>query len=162
MNALARFTAIFSVLPTLLVTVATTTVAQSSKVELLKTSPDTVLNVERQAGNCPESVGLWTAFRYYEGGGENTVIADTLAIAGRAKLVSYGRKFVEYTAPLKPAYASCVGKAKDENLNYTFRFRNGNVLFRVELPPDTPANPSGFTARAILGSRPYVRWAIAD
>lgn len=161
MNALARFTAIFSVLSTLLVT-ATTTVAQSSKPELPKTLPDTVLNVERQAGDCPKSVGLWTAFRYYEGGGENTVIADTLAIAGRAKLVSYGRKFVEYTAPLKPAYASCVGSARDENLNYTFRFYNGNVLFRVELPPDTPANPSEFTARAILGSRPYLQWAIAD
>ena len=141
----------------------TKTQAQSARPVLPKTPPDIVLKVERQSGNCPKTIGIWTAFRYYEGGGEHTVIADTWAIADRAQLISSGKKVVEYKAPLKTSYASCIGQAKaGEDYPYWFRFGNGKVSFRVELPPDTAANPSEFTARSILGGRPYVRWAIAD
>jgi len=45
---------------------------------------------------------------------------------------------------------------------YSLRFQNRHVSFRVQLPPDTPATPSEFTVRSILGSRPYIQWAIAD
>lgn len=153
------------VLSTLLAT-ATTTQAQSVRQTILpKTLPDLVLQVERKSGNCPKTIGIWTTFRYYEGGGENTIIADTWAIADRAQLISSGKKVVEYKAPLKTAYTTCIGRARnktDQEDLYRFRFRDGNVYFRVELPPDTAANPAEFTARSILGARPYVRWAIAD
>lgn len=140
-----------------------TAIAQPNKPVLPKTPPNTVIPVKRQSGNCPQTVGLWTASRYYEGGGENTVIADTTVIAAApVKLVSYGKKFVEYTAPLKRAYISCVGQARSPEYPYSLRFQNRHVSFRVQLPPDTPANPSEFTVRSILGSRPYVQWAIAD
>lgn len=151
------------VISTLLAT-ATTTQAQSVRQTILpKTPPDLVLQVERTAGNCPKTIGIWTTFRYYEGGGEHTVIANTWGIADRAQLISSGKKVVEYKAPLKTSFASCVAQAKaSEDYPYLFRFRNGSVSFRVELPPDTPANPSEFTTRSILGARPYVRWVIAD
>lgn len=141
----------------------TPTLAQSAPA--LSKTPDTIFNVKRQSGSCPKTVGLWTSFRYYEGGGEHTVIADTAAIAHSAKIISSGDKLVDYQAPLKKTYANCIGIATDltdgENL-YQFIFREGKVFFRVVLPPDTDANPSGFTVRSIYNSRPYLRWQIAD
>jgi hypothetical protein len=162
METLARLTTTLVMFSALVVMAPIKTQAQSARPVLPKTPPDIVLKVERQSGNCPKTIGIWTAFRYYEGGGEHTVIADTWAIADHAQLVSSGKKVVEYKAPLKTSYASCVSQAKAEDYGYRFRFGNGNVSFRVELPPDTAANPSEFTARSILGGRPYVRWAIAD
>ncbi|MBH8552894.1 hypothetical protein I8751_11040 [Nostocaceae cyanobacterium CENA357] len=136
--------------------------AEIQKPKLPTTPPNTLLSVEIQKGNCPKTIGVWTNFRYYEGGGEHTVIADTYPIAGVTKLKSAGKKFVEYTAPLKQTYTSCVGRAIHKELPYRLSFQNGQVLFRVDLPKDTPSNPSEFSTRAILGSRPYVKWAIAD
>ncbi|WP_264197030.1 hypothetical protein [Microseira wollei] len=43
-----------------------------------------------------------------------------------------------------------------------FRFGGGNVTFRVELPPDTPSNPSTISDRRVMANCPMVRWAIAD
>jgi hypothetical protein len=163
MKPLTQFITTLGIFSALLVITPTTTQAQSAKPVLPKTPPDMVLKVERQSGTCPKTIGIWTAFRYYEGGGEHTVIADTWAIAGRAQLISSGKKSIEYKAPLKTYFASCVAQAKaGEDYPYLFRFGNSSVSFRVELPPDTPANPSAFTTRSILGARPYVRWAIAD
>jgi hypothetical protein len=160
-----------TVFSALLVTTSTTQ-AQSTKPVLLKTPPDLVLKVERQSGNCPKTIGLWTAIRYYEGGGEHTVIADTWAMpygaakaqyASRAQLTSSTKKLVEYKAPLRTVYATCVGQAKaSEDYPYQLQFGNGNVAFKVKLPPDTPANPSEIMEKSILGARPYVRWQIAD
>lgn len=162
MKALAPTTTLW-MFAALLVMAPTTTQAQSARPVLPTTPPDMVLKVERQSGTCPQTIGIWAAFRYYEGGGEHTVIADTWAIADRARLTSLSKKFVEYKAPLKTYYASCVAQAKaGGDYPYRFRFENSNVSFRIELPPDTAANPSEFTAQGILGARPYVRWAIAD
>lgn len=152
----------FTIFLALLVTTSTTTQAQLTKPVLPKTPPDILLKVERQAGSCPKTVGLWTAFRYYEGGGEHTVIADTWAIAQRAQITTYGKKFVAYKAPLRTDFATCVGQAKATDYPYYLQFGKGNVAFTVKLPPDTAANPSAITAKSILGARPYVRWAIAD
>jgi hypothetical protein len=130
---------------------------------VLHQRPNTSLAVNRQAGYCPKTVRLWTASRYYEGGGENLVIADTLAIARPARLISSSKKFAEFKAPLKKAYVSCVGKANSGDYPYyRFRFDRGNVYFRVQLPKDTPSNPSEINRRGIISGRPYVRWAIAD
>jgi hypothetical protein len=162
MKNLAKLTTISGILCLLSVTVPMITFAEIQKPKLPKTPPNTVFNIEIQRGNCPKTMGLWTTFRYYEGGGEHTVIADTYPIAGTVKLVSAGKKFVEYAAPLRPAYASCVGRATDKELPYSVRFQNGQVSFRIDLPKDTPANPSEFSTRAVIGSRPYIQWAIAD
>lgn len=165
MKTVAQFTTTFSLFWFLLVLSPTATLAQPAKPALPKTPPNTVLKVKRQLGNCPKTVGLWTSFRYYEGGGEHTVIADTSAIAKGAQIISSGNKLVDYKASLKTAYADCIGTAIDESDGerlYQFIFREGKVFFRVVLPPDTDANPSEFSAVSILGSRPYVRWAIAD
>ena len=160
MKNFAPFTPVLALLSPLVVTASTP--AQPVKLVLPTSPPDTVHQVERQSGTCPSIIGVWNATRQYEGGGEFTIIPNTWVIAGRANLSSYTKKSVEYTAPLKLAYASCVGQARGGDYPYRFRFSKGNVSFRVELPPDTPATPSEFTARSILGGRPYVRWAIAD
>ncbi len=68
---------------------------------------------------------------------------------------------MEYQAPLKKAYVSCVGGANKDNLYYV-SLQKGKISFRVVLPKDTPSNPSGFSLRTIVDSRPYVRWQIAD
>ena len=163
MKPLTRFITTLGLSSVLLVIAPTTIQAQLVKPVLPKTPPDIVLKVERQSGTCPKTIGIWTAFRYYEGGGEHTVIADTWSIAGRVQLISSGKKSVEYKAPLNTYFASCIAQAKaGEDYPYWFRFGNSSVSFRVELPPDTPANPSIITAKSILGARPYVRWAIAD
>ncbi len=165
MKTVTQFTTILSLFFCLLVLSPTATLAQSPKTSLPKSPPNTVFKVKRQSGNCPKTVGLWTSFRYYEGGGENTVIADTSAIAQGAQIISSGDKLVDYKAPLKTAYADCIGTAIDESDGehlYQFIFREGKVFFRVVLPPDTDANPSGFSVRSVLGSRPFVRWQIAD
>lgn len=163
MTTWRQLIATFTTFSALLVTTSITTQAQSTKPVLPKTPPDLVLKVERKSGNCPKTIGLWTAFRYYEGGGEHTVIADTWAIASRAKITAATKKLVEYKAPLKTVYATCVGQAKaSEDYPYQLQFGKGNVAFEVKLPPDTPANPSEIMEKSILGARPYVRWAIAD
>jgi len=162
MNILVKLATLSSVIPTMLAFAVNSTQAQTTNPVLPNTSPNTILQVKRQSGICPSTFGIWTASRQYEGGGEFTVIADTAAIAGLADLTSSGKKFVEYTAPLKRAYASCVGRGRDQDFGYQVRFQNGNVIFRVQLPPDTPSNPNAFTTIAILTSRPYVKWQIAD
>lgn len=153
---------ILGLLSALLVTTTTAIQAQPNKPQLPTTPPDTVVQVERRSGNCPKSIGIWTDALQYEGGGEFTIIPDTLAFAGKAKLVSAKSKLVEYIAPLKPAYANCVARAKNTEINSKFRFANGNVYFQLYLPPDTDANPSGFATRSIFTARPYIKWQIAD
>lgn len=140
----------------------TATYAQTNRLQLSTTPPDTVVQVERRSGNCPKSIGIWTDTRQYEGGGEFTIIPDTLAFAGKAKLVAAKPKFVEYIALLKPAYANCIARAKNPEINTRFRFANGNVYFQLYLPADTDANPSGFSTRSVFTARPYVKWQIAD
>ena len=129
---------------------------------LPKTQPNLTFNVERQSGNCPKTVKLWASWRYYEGGGEHTVIADTMPLAGAAQKVSSSKTLVEYKAPLKKTYVSCIGQAKSPSQDnpYQFRFRDGKVYFRVELPSNNP--PSEITYQTVIASRPYVRWAVAD
>lgn len=149
----------------LLVKSATIAQAQLTQPILPKTQPNVVLKIQRQSGTCPRAIGIWTSFRNYEGGGEHTVIADTLTIAGKAELILSSKKLVEYRAPLKKAYAECNGKAIEESDGedlYLLLLREGNVYFRAILPPDTDANPSSFSNVGILNDRPYVRWAIAD
>jgi hypothetical protein len=160
MNKLLKSTLSLSLLSTLCV--ATQALAQTPTVP--RRPPNTTFRVESQSGRCPRSVGLWTSFRYYEGGGEHTVIANTTAIAGPARLISSGKKFAQFRAPLQRAYASCIGQANSstDDFPYQFVFNAGNVTFRVQLPPDTESNPSAMTYHNVMSSRPMVRWAIAD
>jgi hypothetical protein len=160
MNNCLKSTLTFSLLSTL--SVATPALTQTPTIP--RTPPNTIFTVQSQSGTCPRSVGLWTSFRYYEGGAEHTVIANTTAIAGPARLVSSGKKFAHFRAPLQRAYGTCVGQAMSstDDFPYRFVFNGGNVTFRVDLPPDTESNPSSITYHNVMSSRPMVRWAIAD
>jgi hypothetical protein len=139
--------------------------AQSNSI-IPTSKPDLTLKVVRQTGICPQQVSLWTAARQYEGGAETTVIANTLPIAAAAaKLVSSKPQLIEYSALLKQAFASCVAQAgSGSDLPYRFRFQQGKVFFQIDLRSinRNPSTPAVITYKAILNSRPYVRWAIAD
>lgn len=139
--------------------------AQSITEVVSNPPPNKQYNVVRESGNCPKNVGIWNiSFGYRQDAlmSEQIAIADTLPIAGLARLASERFRFVEFQAPLLPAYASCVGEASSpQNPNsldarYRFRFRNRNVYFSV----DFTATPEGFGAgisdRKIIGGRPFV------
>lgn len=136
------------------------------KPSLPNQKPDLMFKVVRKVGTCPQQIGLWTATRQYEGGGEHMVIADTWAIAAApAKVVSATPQWVEYSAPLKRTFTSCVAQAgSDSELPYRFRFQQGKVFFQIDLRSinRNPSTPAAITYKAVLTSRPYVRWAIAD
>lgn len=119
--------------------------------------PNMILNVKREAGTCPATVGIWTFLLPFEGGAEHTAVADIRS----AKLIASGEKFVEYEASLHQSYASCVGSAKSERPNvYSFQFRNGKSYFRLDLNQAT-LNTT-ITYKGTGGFRPYVRWIAAE
>ncbi|HXM18550.1 MAG TPA: hypothetical protein VN934_07025 [Candidatus Tumulicola sp.] len=136
---------------------ATTTAARA----IPPRKADLFIHVVRNAGICPKTVGLWTWFKSYEGGGDNFVVADTLAIAGAARRTKATKTRVEFTAPLHRDYATCVGAGLDKDSTYSFAFAGGNVRFRVELKPTTE-HPAIFVDSGLVKSRPFVEWAIGD
>ncbi|WP_414545464.1 hypothetical protein [Nostoc sp. CCY0012] len=125
--------------------------------------PNVKLNVQRSSGTCPQTVGLWWILLPYEGGAEHTVVADTRAFADTTKLVSSNnQQMVEFVAPLRSNYASCVGKTRQQEYTfYNVEFKNKQAYFRVDLRKiNAPAQK--ITYKTVTASRPYVRWAIAD
>lgn len=137
--------------------------AQNSVPTVPGNRPNTTINVNKRSGNCPSNMSLWTSFRSYEGGGEHTVIADTSAIASSARLSNSGAKFVEFTAPLKSEFASCVAEAtSDEEPIYKFRFSNQRVIFRMDLSSLPSGALTKISYKGVVSSRPAIRWAIAD
>lgn len=115
--------------------------------------PNMILNVKRQAGSCPKTIGIWTFMLPIEGGAEHTAVADIRS----AKLIGSGKNFVEYEAQLRNSHKTCVASAKSEAPNvYSFKFQNGKVYFRLDLAQAT-LNTT-ITYQGIGGLRPYVRW----
>jgi hypothetical protein len=76
-----KFSIVASLISLLVGATAASLQAQPAKPQIPTTKPNLPLVVVRKTGNCPQQVNLWTSFRYYEGGGEHTVIADTVPIA---------------------------------------------------------------------------------
>ncbi|MBE9229478.1 hypothetical protein IQ264_29150 [Phormidium sp. LEGE 05292] len=125
--------------------------------------PNVTINVNKRAGNCPSNMQIWTSFRSYEGGGEHTVIADISNIANGARVTNSGAKFVEFSAPLKSEFASCVAEAtSDEEPVYKFRFSNKNVIFRMDLSSLPSGALTRISYKGVVSSRPAIKWAIAD
>lgn len=139
-------------------TVATPTQAQLPMPTSPPEKPNMILDVKRQAGSCPKTIGLWTFRLPFEGGAEHTAVADTRFLAaGSAKLVVSTKKILEYEIPLNGYYVSCIGSAKSETPPvYNFRFQNKKVYFRLDLNKATVGTE--ITYQGIGGFRPYVRW----
>ncbi|HEY9598814.1 MAG TPA: hypothetical protein V6D33_14210 [Cyanophyceae cyanobacterium] len=129
--------------------------------------PNLVLAVERQAGNCPKQVGMWVlSFGYIVddiGQSKTLIIADTLAFADAAELVSEQRTLTEYKAPLQKAYIDCIGTAiypvqSESNsieAHYRFEFKDGIVKFTTQLD-EADGYGFGFGDKKIFGLRPYL------
>lgn len=119
--------------------------------------PNMIINVKLQSGACPQTIGIWTFMLPIEGGAEHTAVADIRD----AKLVASDKKFVEYEAPLRQSYVSCVGSAKSERPDvYNFQFRNGKVYFRLDLSQETLNTTIMYKGTG--GLRPYVRWLAGE
>ena len=134
-------------------------------------APNKILNVVRRAGNCPKNIGFWSiSFGYINeiAIGEEIVIADTLPIAGSAKLASERFRFVEYQSPLQPTYATCVGEAssaiKPNSLEarYKFRFQDRKVYFSVDITNIPEGFGGGITEHKVVAQRPFVVLGFAD
>ncbi|MBW4491159.1 MAG: hypothetical protein KME12_25660 [Trichocoleus desertorum ATA4-8-CV12] len=117
--------------------------------------------VKHQAGECPETIKIWTLYLPIEGGVEHTAVPNIRPIAGAARLLSSDKQVVEYEAPLSQRYSSCIGDANSQEPSvYNFQFRNGKVYFRLDLNAVTI--PTEITYRGIGGLRPYVRWLAGE
>jgi hypothetical protein len=141
---------------------ATLAQAQTDPSAPAQIKPNYQFNVQRQSGSCPKSVGLWMFMLGFEGGADHTVVADTQAIASApAKLVVSQQKRLEYEAPLRSQYASCVGQASSPLLSaYNFQFRNGKVNFRMDV-----SQGDGYREilyKGMSASRPYIHWRAAE
>lgn len=143
--------------------IASTAQAQQESALGPLAAPNVQLKVQRTSGSCPQTVGLWWLVLPYEGGAEHTVAADTTAFADSTGLVKSNNKlFVEFVSPLRSNYASCVGQTQGQEYPfYNVQFKNKKAYFRVDL---RKINAPGqlITYKSVVGSRPYVRWAIAD
>ena len=136
--------------------------AQTDPFASILMEPNLQLNVQRQAGNCPQTVGLWMFMLGFEGGADHTVVADTQAIASApAKLVVSQSKRLEYQAPLRSEYASCVGQASSEQVRaYNFQFRNGKVSFRMDMTWVDGYHEILY--KGVSASRPYIHWRATE
>jgi len=137
--------------------------SQNAAPTIPSNQPNTTINVSKRSGNCPSNIKFWNSFRSYEGGGEHTIIAETSNIASGARLTNSGAKFVEFTAPLKSEFASCVGEAiSNEEPIYRFQFSNKNVIFRIDFSSLPSGTQTRISYKGVVSSRPAIRWAIAD
>ncbi|KYC36033.1 hypothetical protein WA1_40540 [Scytonema hofmannii PCC 7110] len=166
MKNLAQITAFFGILCTFLVTEIISATAQTQQPQTESrplSAPNVTMKVQRISGTCPQSVGLWWFLLPFEGGAEHTVVADTKAFADSTKLVSSNNKqFVEFVSPLRINYASCIGQTQNQELTfYNVQFKNKQAYFRIDLRKiNAPARE--ITYKAVVTSRPFVRWAVAD
>ncbi|HEY9669406.1 MAG TPA: hypothetical protein V6C91_21515 [Coleofasciculaceae cyanobacterium] len=164
-SKLAKFSSSFGLLTALvaasLIPHASTT-AQQDPLSTAQMQPNFQLNVQRQAGTCPKTVGLWEFMIGVEGGADHTVVANTQAIAsGSAKIVSSEKKRVVYEAPLRREYASCVGQASSPLLRaYNFQFRNGKVSFGLDVSQDDGYREILY--KGVSANRPYLHWRAAE
>jgi hypothetical protein len=158
MKNLAGFASVGSVLSVLLLTTA----ALTQRLPIAAAQSNASIAVASTSGSCPQSVSISISNRQYEGGMENTVTAETGAIAGAARIVSYGQKFVKYSAALKQEYSSCIGRSRamTGESPYKLEFQNGQVNFIVDLR--NISKTSQISRVRVISSRPYVQWAIAD
>lgn len=156
-----KFASTLGLLSVLVFSTSTSTLAQPSQPASSPARSSTNLTVKRQYGICPQKVGLTTLLIPFEGGAEHTVVANTRAIAGSARVSSSGKKFVEYEAPLQKAYASCVGQATSPELRaYRVRLGNGKVYFRVDV--GWVDGTTQITSRSLSAGLPYVRWIATE
>ncbi|MBW4564486.1 MAG: hypothetical protein KME32_25785 [Mojavia pulchra JT2-VF2] len=164
MNNLVKVTTLSGIVSSLTVAgiISATAQAQPQSAPGPISAPNVTLKVQRSAGTCPQTIGLWWFVLPYEGGAEHTVVADTRAFSDSAKLVSSNKQVVEFVSPLRDNYASCVGQI--QNKEYTFynvQFKNKQAYFRVDLRKiNAPAKEISY--KTVAASRPYVRWAVAD
>jgi hypothetical protein len=165
---LAKFSSAVGLLTALIaacgtsVTPQASTNAQSDPFVKTQVQPNFQFNVQRQAGTCPQTVGLWEFMLGFEGGADHTVVPDTQAIASApAKLVKSEKKRAEYEAPLRKEYATCVGQANSQQLSaYNFQFRNGKVYFRLDVSRDDGYREILY--QGVSANRPYIHWRAAE
>lgn len=140
-----------------LVLFAVSTIAQSNSSNRNIEQPNLQFNVDRRSGKCPSKIGLWSVLLPLEGGADHIAVADTLRFAGIARVVRSTSQFVEYEAPLKLEFASCVGQASSPEFRaYRFEFQRRKLYFQVN-PAFSDAQIK-IVSKQVVSGRPYVLW----
>ena len=131
---------------------------------VLAGTPEIILTVKPQAGNCPKEIWMWQKQRYYEGGGETGIVVDLRRVtASSVQFLASGDRFVSYKAPVKSAYRSCRGQAVTQEFPYyKVWFQSGQVYFRFDMDAIPQKPLTEITQQRIYEGNPYVQWAIAD
>jgi len=78
-------------------------------------TPNVSIEVDRQSGTCPDTVGLWILPLSVVGAVEYTVVPNILPFTDSSKLSGFDRKAANYEATLNSQYASCVGQAESRS-----------------------------------------------
>ncbi len=129
-------------------------------------TPNVSIEVDRQSGTCPDTVGLWILPLSVVGAVEYTVVPNILPFTDSSKLSGFDRKAANYEATLNSQYASCVGQAESRSAKkfdrFTFRFEGGKLYFRAELIPDDINSDfptyTRITYASVVTKRPYLIW----
>jgi hypothetical protein len=110
------------------------------------------IHIISKSGTCPKSIGVWTSLKRLEGGGEHTMIANTLPLAETIQLTRTGKNFVHYEAKLKPLYAFCQGYGNSHLPSvYHVQLQDGKLLFQASKLP-------ALKYQGIDAYRPFIRW----
>jgi len=134
-------------------------------VQAQKTPPNVSIEVDRQSGTCPDTVGRILPLSVV-GAVEYTVVPNILPFTDSSKLSGFDRKAANYEATLNSQYASCVGQAESRSAKkfdrFTFRFEGGKLYFRAELIPDDINSDfptyTRITYASVVTKRPYLIW----
>jgi hypothetical protein len=139
-----------------------TPVQSTSRSFQTEISPNVYLDVQTEAGTCPETVGLWEFLLGFEGGADHTVVVDTGAIASLpTQIIQQEDRRIIYEAPLQDQYASCVGTAHSDRLSmYSIYFESGKILFDLNMTEDDGFREIRYAD--VSAGRPYVHWRAAE
>ena len=116
----------------------------------------------RVAGTCPAAIAVRTVSQGYEGGVNLDISAKTLTVAYVSELVSATPKRLEFSAELRPAYASCRGAGHSADGQHAFTLKVGKLTYVLTPGLGPNATPPGITDVEVVGGFPRVLMAFSD
>jgi hypothetical protein len=120
------------------------------------------VHIVRSAGTCPAAIAVRTASQGYEGGVKLDISVKTLAVAYVSELVSATPKRLEFSAQLRPAYASCRGAGHSVDGKHAFTLKAGRLTYVLTPGLGPNATPPAITDVEVVGGFPRVTMAFSD
>jgi hypothetical protein len=120
------------------------------------------VHIVRSAGTCPAAIAVRTVSQGYEGGVKLDISAKTLTAAYVSELVSATPKRLEFSAELRPAYASCQGAGHSSDGKHTFTLKAGKLTYVLTPGLGPNATPPALSDVEVVGGFPRVLMAFSD